>query len=56
MIISEKQILQFINICKDYSVILSLSSLESASTQYNRISELLDMIANQQSEELKMVE
>ncbi len=56
MIISERQIMQLINLCKDYSVILSLSPLDSAAIQYNRIRDLLDIIASQQSEELKVIE
>ena len=56
MIISEKQIMQLINKCKDYSVLLSLSNLDSARDQYNSIKDILDSIANQQSEQLKVIE
>lgn len=56
MIISEKQIMQLIGLCKDYSVLLSHSNQSSAAIQYNRIRDLLDLIANQQSEELKVIE
>ena len=56
MIISEKQIMQLINLCKDYGVLLSMSSLECAAVQYDCIKNLLDKIANQQSDELKEVE
>ena len=53
MIISEKQIMQLITLCKDYAVILSLSNQSCAADQYNRIRDLMDNIANQQSKELK---
>lgn len=56
MIISEKQIALLINFCKDYSVLLSHSGLESAAVQYNRIRDLLDIICNQQSDKLKVIE
>lgn len=56
MIISEKQIMQLINKCKDYSVLLSLSNLDSAKERYNSIRDILDSIAHQQSEELKVIE
>ncbi len=56
MIISEQQIMQLINLCKDYSVLLSHSNIESAAKQYDRIRDLLDKIANNQSEELKVIE
>lgn len=53
MKISEKQIMQLINLCKDYCVILSHNNSEIAANQYNRIRDLIDEIGTQQSEELK---
>ncbi len=57
MIISEKQIMQLMTIGRDFMVILSLINGEDKyKTQYNDISSLLSIIANQQSEELKVIE
>jgi hypothetical protein len=56
MIISDRQVMQLIILCKDYSVILAQSSIIAAENQYNRIRDLLDSIAKQQSEELKVIE
>ncbi len=53
MIISEKQIMQLINICRDFMVILSHSAQESAANKYNHIASVIDEITHQQSEELK---
>lgn len=57
MIISERQIMQLMTIARDFMVILSLiNGEEKYKNQYNDISSLLSVIANQQPEELKVIE
>lgn len=56
MIISDKQVMQLLNISKDFMSILVLSHEESAARKYNQIRDLFDEITFQQSEELKVVE
>lgn len=57
MIISEKQIMQLMTVSRDFMVILSLINGEDKyKNQYNDISSLLSVIANQQSEKLKEIE
>lgn len=58
MIISEKQILQLIEKCRNYCAIMVAANNASEATakEYNEISGLLSTIANQQSEELKVIE
>jgi hypothetical protein len=57
MIISEKQIMQLMELVRQLQTILLLASNnERAKHQYNCSDELLNSIANQQSEELKVIE
>jgi hypothetical protein len=56
MIISEKQIMHLIRICNEYSIILSSNPLDISAIQFNKIRDLLDLIGNQQSNELKVME
>lgn len=56
MIISEKQIMHLMTVARDFMVILSLINEEKYKNQYNDISSLLCVIANQQSEQLKVIE
>jgi hypothetical protein len=54
MIISDNQIMQLLNICKDFMSILVLSHEESAAHKYNQIRDLFDEISSQQSKELNL--
>ena len=57
MIISEKQIGQLMTVARDFMVILAfIPQEEKYITQYNNISSLLAVIANQQSGELKEID
>lgn len=55
MIISEKQILQLMNLANELRIILAASARD-LTEPYNAISNLLDEIIEQQPEELKVIE
>jgi hypothetical protein len=57
MIISEKQIMQLMQIAREFqSILIMAPEGERCKKQYDQIGSILTTIANQQSEELKKIE
>lgn len=57
MIISERQVMQLMELVKQFQAILLCAPTNiQAKNQYNCADELLNTIANQQSDELKVIE